>query len=70
MIDIMNLSNGKVYTYDSKDPKEALAICFEQVVKNNYNTWEYDLNSLDIKESMLCYYIGDLATFKDCRRMK
>lgn len=69
MIDIMNLSNGKVYTYDSKDPKEALIMCFEQVVKGNYNTWDYDFNQ-QIFETNICYSLGDFATFKDGRSIK
>lgn len=69
MIDIMNLSTGTVYSYDVEEPRKALVLCFEQVIKGNYNTWNYDLNK-PIVETDLCYSIGDLAVFKDGRSIK
>lgn len=68
MTDVMDLSTGTVYSYDAK-PKEALILCFEQVVKGNYNTWSYNLNK-PITETGLCYSLGDFATFKDGRGIK
>ena len=68
MTDVMDLATGNVYTYDAK-PKEALIMCFEQISKGNYNTWNYNFEQ-QITESKLCYSIGDLATFKDGRNIK
>jgi len=68
MTDVMNLSTGTVYSYDAK-PKEALILCFEQISKGNYNTWNYNFEQ-QITESKLCYSIGDFATFKDGRNIK
>jgi len=68
MTDVMDLSTGTVYSYDAK-PKEALIMCFEQVVKGNYNTWDYNFNQ-HITETELCYSIGDIAVFKDGRSIK
>lgn len=68
MTDVMDLSTGTVYSYNAK-PKEALIMCFEQISKGNYNTWNYNFEQ-QITESKLCYSIGDLATFKNGRDIK
>lgn len=68
MTDVMDLSTGTVYSYDAK-PKEALILCFEQVVKGNYNTWSYNFNQ-QVVETDICYGLGDFATFKDGRGIK
>jgi len=65
MTDVMDLRTGAVYTYD-EEPRKALVLCFEQVIKGNYNTWSYNFNQ-HITETELCYSIGDLAVYKDGR---
>jgi len=69
MTDVMNLSTGKVYTYSTNDPRKALMLCHQQITRKNFNTWDYAFNE-PINESSLCYYIGDLAVYKDGRRIK
>jgi hypothetical protein len=68
MTDVMNLSTGTVYSYDAK-PKEALILCFEQISKGNYNTWDYNFNQ-QVVETNICYSLGDFAVYKDGRSIK
>ena len=68
MIDVMDLKTGKAYTYDTTDPKKALCMAYQQLAKHNFNTWDYVFDET-INESSLCYYIGDLAIYKDGRRI-
>lgn len=69
MIDVMNLRTGQVYTYDTDDPKKAIQVCHQQMVARNYVTWA-NVPDVPIQESTLCYYTGDLATFKDGSRIE
>ena len=68
MTDVMDLATGNVYTYDAK-PKEALILCFKQISKGNYNTWDYNFNQ-QVVETDICYGLGDFAVYKDGRDIK
>ena len=69
MINVMDLRTGRVSTYDTDDPKKAIRVCHQQMVARRYITWA-DVPDVQIQESELCYFTGDLAVFKGGRPIK
>lgn len=63
---VRNLLTGDTFSY-SCPPKQAVIAAHAQQ-RGDFNTWDYATRySSLVRESSLCYVIGDLATFKDGR---
>lgn len=41
VVDVLDLSTGNEFTYVGITPEKAVVACFEQQVRQNYNTWDY-----------------------------
>ncbi len=71
MIDVMNLSDARIVTYDTDDPTEAVKLAFLQHERKNFNTWQYAEILPTLKTyngGSLTVACGDWAAFKDGRR--
>jgi hypothetical protein len=61
-----NLRTLEERTY-SCPPRQAVMAAYAQE-RGDWNTWEYrERYGANVRESSLCFYCGDWATFKDER---
>ncbi len=72
MTDVINLSDGRILTYDTNDPVLAVRLAFLQLDLGNLNTHQYAeiLPTLKTYDGgSLTVACGDWASFKDGRRL-
>lgn len=66
MLIVRNLATLETREY-SCSPREAVIAAYA-AARGDWNTWDYELHyGSRVRESELCYSIGDWATFKDGR---
>lgn len=63
---VLNLRTGEYLYYSSSlHPKQAVIAAYAQD-KKDMNTWDYDAKYGElVKETNLCYVIGDFTVFKE-----